>query len=122
MSGVDVTVTINDFWLTFLVATALPMLVAVIRSRYASSKTGALILVFLSVISGWLTSLGASGGEFDLKTAVVGIFVSFITAVGTHYGLLKPAGVTGSDGAIQKALPMGVGATKAISHHREREV
>lgn len=103
-------ITIDDFWLTFLVATILPAVVAFVTKRYANTA-GALTLLFLSVISGWLTSLNATPDHsFDLKTAVVAIVTTFITAVVTHFGLLKPVGVTGANGIIQQAIPSGIGS------------
>jgi hypothetical protein len=44
------------------------------------------------------------------------MFLSFITAVAAHYGLLNTAalGVTGRDGAIQKALPGGLGGGNPV--------
>lgn len=109
-----VTVTIDDFWLTFLVATVLPAVTAFVTRRFASSAWGATVLLLLSVISGWLTSLYATGGSFDLKTAVIAIITTFVTAVASHYGLLKPTGITGSQGAIQKAVPMGIGSDAGV--------
>ena len=103
-------VTIDEYWLTFLVSTGLPILVSLVTQRLASGTVKSLVLVTLSLLTGWLTSLYATGGSFELKAAAVGFFVSFITAVGTHLGLLKPSGVTGSNGAIAVAVPAGIGA------------
>jgi hypothetical protein len=103
-------ITIDDFWLTFVIATVLPAVTALVVKRFASSSAGAMVLLFLSVVTGALTSIQASGGSFELKTAAVGVFVAYVTAVASHFGLLKPAGVTGSDGAIQRAIPGGVGS------------
>lgn len=102
-------VTIDEFWLTFLVATVLPALTALVTKRFAPGSTKALVLTALSVIAGWLTSLQATDGDFDLKAAVVGVFTTFVTAVATHYGLLEPLAVTGSEGVIQRSVPGGIG-------------
>lgn len=101
--------TIDEFWLTFLVATVLPALVALVSSRVASSSVKGVLLALLSAVAGWLTSLQLTGGAFEVEAALSSVFVTFITAVSVHYGLLKPAGVTGSSGAIQRAVPGGVG-------------
>ena len=104
-------ITIDDFWLTFLVATILPAIVAFVTKRFAASQWGAVVLLFLSVISGWLTSLYAvPDHSFDPKTAAIAIVTTFVTAVATHFGLLKPVKITGSEGVIQKAIPAGVGS------------
>lgn len=102
-------VTIDEYWLTFLLSTVLPTLVAVVTAKVASSGVKALVLIVLNLITGTLTSLYATGGELELKAAVIGFFVSFVTAVSAHYGFLKPAGVTGSEGAIQRSIPAGLG-------------
>jgi hypothetical protein len=112
MGDVDnagIVVTIDEYWLTFLVSTALPMVVALITNRLASGTVKSLTLLLLAVITGWATSLYATGGVFELKAAAVGIVVSFITAVGSHFGLLAPSGVTGKNGGIAVNLPEGLG-------------
>lgn len=107
----ETVVTIDEYWLTFLVSTVLPMVVAFVTNRWASSTLKAMVLIVLSVLTGWLTSLQATGGTFEVKAAVVGMFVSFITAVGMHFGLLQSRvlGLTGRDGAIAKTMPAGIG-------------
>lgn len=101
-------VTIDEMWLTFLVATVLPMLAALVIKRWPSSAAGAVVLVLLSVISGWLTSLQATGGTFEPKAAAVSVVMTFVTAVGSHFGLLKPLGVTGTQGLIVGAKPENI--------------
>lgn len=106
----NIVVTIDEYWLTFLVSTILPMAVALVTQRLASGTVKSLTLVVLSLLTGWLTSLYATDGTFELKAAVVGFFVSFVTAVGSHFGLLAPAGITGKNGAIAVSAPAGIGA------------
>lgn len=101
-------VTIDEMWLTFVVSVLLPMVTALITKRWAHNYIAPIILLLLSVVSGWLTSLYATNGTFDLKTAGISVFMSFVTAVGFHFGLLKPVGITGTDGAILKAIPGGI--------------
>lgn len=102
-------ITIDDYWLTFLISVILPTLVAVVTAKVANSGIKAIVLIVLNILTGWLTSLGATHGQFELKAAAIGFFVSFVTAVSAHYGFLKPAGITGSQGVIQTAVPGGVG-------------
>lgn len=108
-AGGRTVVEIPDLYLTFLVATVLPILVGFVKARFAASWIGSLLLLFFSVVSGWLTSLNATGGEFEPKVAIVSIVMSFVTAVGAHYGLLKPMQVTGDNGVVLKAIPGGIG-------------
>ena len=102
-------VTITAYWLTFLVGVVLPALTALVTKAHAPDAVKAVVLLLLSVLTGWATTLQASGGSFDLKTAVIGVFVAFVTAVASHFGLLKQIGVTGSDGVIARAVPGGIG-------------
>jgi|SRR3954468_20283088 hypothetical protein len=105
----EVVVTIDEYWLTFLVSAVLPLFVALVTSRVANGTVKALILIALNVITGFLTSLYATGGVFELKAALTGIFISFVTSVAAHFGVLKPSGVTGSEGVVQRAVPGGIG-------------
>lgn len=105
-------VTIDDFWLTFVVGTALPAVTALVTNRLAHPGVKALVLVFLSIVTGWATALLAQPDHsFDLKSTVIGIFVAYITAVASHFGLLAPAGVTGKNGAIALGAPAGIGSS-----------
>ena len=109
----EVVVTIDEYWLTFAVSVGLPILVALVTKRLASGAVKSLVLLFLSVITGWLTSLYATGGTFELRAAVVGVAMSFITAVGAHFGLLgtNALNITGKNGAIQTHVPGGIGSS-----------
>lgn len=104
---------IPDYWLTFALATVLPALVALVTKQFASAAFKGVLLAALSAATGILTTIQANGGEFEWKTALTGFFIAFITAVVTHYGLLKPTGVTGSDGSIAAAVPGGIGSDAA---------
>lgn len=103
------TVTIDDYWLTFLIGTVLPVLTALVTKRFAPGWWKGAVLVLLSVIAGWLTSLQATDGSFEVKAAITSIFMSFTTAVTLHYGLLKQLNVTGDEGIVAKTLSVGVG-------------
>lgn len=111
--------TLDQYWLTFVISTALPMLTALITKRYGSAAWSAWILLALSAITGTLTSIEAAGGTFILEAAISGTVVSFITAVGVHFGLLKPAHVTGNDGVIRKTVEGGVGGKRQPKHRAD---
>ena len=106
-------VTIDEYWLNLLVSMFLPIVVALVTKRFATGNVKALVLLFLSIITGWLTSLQATGGTFEIESAITSIIVSFIAAAASHFGLLAPAGVTGKNGAVQVAVPGGVGGEVA---------
>jgi len=105
-------VTIDEYWLNLAISFFLPVLVALITKRFADSAVKAVALILLSVVTGWLTSLQATGGAFEIKSALTSVLISFAMAVTTHFGLWAPARVTGKNGAVQVAVPGGVGAER----------
>lgn len=107
----DAVVTIDDYWLTFLVGTALPALTALVTRRCSASSVKALVLLALSALTGALTTIGEDG-RVHVGTFVVGFAVAYITAVSSHFGLLKPTGVTGDEGAVMRAVPAGIGRAR----------
>lgn len=107
-------VTIDEYWLNLLISMFLPVAVAIVTKRFASGNVKAVTLLLLSVVTGWLTSLQATGGVFEIKSAVTSVLISFFAAVASHFGLLAPAGVTGADGAIQRSVQGGIG--RDIAH------
>src|SRR5690348_3521771 len=100
---------ISNYWLTFVVGTILPAVVALVTQRCTSSAVKAVVLAALSAVAGVVTSVQEANGQFDWKSALSLFIVTFVTATAVHFGLLKPAGVTGTDGAIASAVPGGVG-------------
>lgn len=108
-------VTIDDYWLTFLIGTLLPVLTALVTKRFAPGWWKGLTLLVLSVLAGWLTSLQATGGEFEVKAAVSSIFISFVTAVSLHLGLLKQLNITGKDGVVARTVSAGLGPVQAVT-------
>ncbi len=105
-----VTVTLDQYWLTMIISVFLPMIVALVTKQVASGGLKAVILLFLSAVTGTLTQIAAANGVFDLKDAIVATVMSFVIAVGIHFGLLSPTGLTGSEGKIQsKTANVGLG-------------
>ena len=102
-------ITIDDYWLTFVIGTALPIVVALVTKSNAAPTVKAVVLVTLSVLTAAFTQIQMNGGNFDLKPTVIGFFVAWITAVATHFGLLRPAAVTGAHGRVARAVPGGIG-------------
>ncbi len=102
-------ISFDQYWLTMLIAVILPALVSLVTKQLASSGLKAVILLLLSAVTGALTSIQNQGGTFVLKDVFLATLFTFLVAVGVHFGLLKPAGITGSEGAIQTAVPGGIG-------------
>jgi hypothetical protein len=97
--------------INFALGVLLPMLTAFVTKRLAGSSVKGVILLLLSAIGGFLTQYLSQDSNWHWKTAVFSFALTFIAAVGTHYGLLKPTGVTGTNGAIQVRVPGGIGGT-----------
>ena len=102
-------------WLNLGVNTLLPIVVAVVTARVAHPGVKAVTLLVLSAISGfgvsWLDTVNA-GAPFDASQAGFTAVTGFIIAVASHFGLWKPAAVTGSQGRVASALPRGIGAPR----------
>lgn len=93
--------------LNVVVGVLLPLLVALVTHRVAAEWLKSLILLALSVLGGLLTTVGVD--SFHWKDFLLAFAVQFGSAVASHFGALKPLGITGSTGAIQTAIPAGLG-------------
>jgi hypothetical protein len=98
--------------LTSLVGVVLPIIVAIVTDRVASGGVKAVVLLLLAALSSflteWLTALNASA-SFDFAQAGYGVLMTFVVAVAAHFGLWKPAAVTGEQGA---AAGIGLDSTR----------
>lgn len=106
-------------WLMLLVSVVLPALVALVTKRMASSGLKAVVLLLLAAMLGFSTELYDAvvhAAEFDVGTAASSWLLSFFVAVGAHYGLLKPAKVTGSRGVLANKVPGGIGTDEPGKH------
>jgi hypothetical protein len=100
-------VTLPDVWLTFILSVAAPMIAGLVTKRFADSATKRNVLILIVVLTSVLQELG---GTFQLGEFAVKAFMGFFLAAGLHYQLLKPVGVTGTQGVITKILPdAGIG-------------
>ncbi len=103
------TVTIPADWLNILIGVLLPGAVALVTRRFADSAVKALTLVALTVLTSVVTQIAANGGDFDVAPTAMVFLTQFGTAVLAHYGVLKPTGVTGTNGAIARVVEGGIG-------------
>lgn len=92
----------------------LPTLVAVVTQRLAGASLKSMVLLAFSAIGGVLTQVIAQNGDFHWKPALISFGLTFISSVGTHYGVLKPTGITGTNGAIQVNAPGGLGGSVVL--------
>jgi hypothetical protein len=99
-------------WLNLAINVFLPALVALVTARAAHPGVKAVTLMFLSAVSGFLTYwLDATTNHelFQWQQAAFTVLSGFAVAVLSHVGVLEPFGVTGAGGAIQRAVPKGIG-------------
>lgn len=83
--------------LQLVLGVVLPVLVGLVTTRATRPGAKAALLAALSVATSLLTELiGAlqTGTVYNLGLALVLGLGTFIVAVATHYGLLKPTGVS----------------------------
>lgn len=83
------------YWLGLLVSVVLPVLVGLVTTRVTSAGTKAVLLLALSTVNGLVVEIANPGPGFDLGTAAILALVAFGTGVLAHFGLWKPAGVSG---------------------------
>lgn len=95
--------------LTFIVATLIPVLTAMVTRTSASSKVKAITTLTLTVIAVAIERLITVNGVVNLKTFLANLAVTWFIAITTYYGLLKPTGVT----AKTADATSGVGIGKA---------
>jgi hypothetical protein len=86
-----------------VIGTVLPIVVGLVTKSNTPAATKAVILLALAAVISVGQEIVAAGG-FDLKPTLLKLALLFLTAVGAHFGLLKPAGVTGAGSATAGAL------------------
>lgn len=102
-------------WLNVAINVVLPIVVAVITNRAAEGWVKAVTLLILSALSGFGLSVVEAyqaGAVADLGQSAFNALIGLVIAVAVHFGVWKPAGVTGADGAVQRGLPAGFGARR----------
>lgn len=93
--------------LTFIVAVALPLVVGIVTKSTASPRLQAMMLLSLSLVAAAIQRLIETNGVVNLKTFLANFAVTWLIAMGTYLGFLKPTGV-GSK--VQNVAPnFGIG-------------
>lgn len=109
-------VTIDVATLSFLIGTIIPIAVALVTKQTARRGVKAAVNALLSIVAGVLSVyVSEAQGEIasvDAAAFVTAVGAAWITSIATHYGLLKPTGITGGAGAVQRATPqLGIGSS-----------
>ena len=95
-----------------VVGLLLPILVDLTTKRLASGAVKSSVLLLLSLVTGLLTEYlsALNGGQpFDWAVALYAAAMAFVLGVASFFGLTSSLGVSGKDGAIQRAVPGGIG-------------
>lgn len=93
--------------LTFIVATAIPILTALITKANASSAVKAITTLTLTVIASAVQYAIDVNGVVNLRSFLGNLAVTWIIAIAVYYGLLKPTTTTEKFAAV--APNKGVG-------------
>lgn len=97
----------ETYWLGLLTSVVLPVLVGLVTTKVTSAGVKSVLLLALSAANGFLSELGSHPSDWHLGSAVILTLVSFGISVLTHFGLLKPTGVSAA------AQTYGLGAQVA---------
>lgn len=106
----------NDFAITldlatwaFLGGTIVPILVGLLTKSSAHPGLKGFLNVVLSAVAGLIATAQVQDGVLT-KAAIVAGFMAFVASIGSHYGWLRPAGITGSSGVVQRSTAnIGIG-------------
>lgn len=79
-------------WIDILVGVVLPIIVAAVMEYEHSGKARAVVLLFLSGVTGFLNNW-LSTNNFDWHNAVLGSIITFVIGVAALFGLWKPTEV-----------------------------
>lgn len=96
--------------LTFIIATAIPILTAMVTKSSASSRLKSLTTLTLAVIASAIQLAIDANGVVNLKSFLANLAVTWIIAIAMYYGLLKPTGVT--EKAAVATQGVGIGGAK----------
>lgn len=85
----------NVHLLTLLVSSVFPLLVGLVTKASWGGGVKAVLLALLAAVAGFVSEYLVSVTDDTPYNVEVGLFVAvtgFLTAVGVHFGLLKPTG------------------------------
>lgn len=91
-----------------LVSTVLPLLVGLVTTSDTNPRLKAILLAALAAVTGLLTELGATwstGTTYDLGVGLLTALTAFLAAVGLHFGLYKPTGLSAKLQAVGTGKP-----------------
>lgn len=87
----------------------IPLVVDLVTRRFTNERVKTGLVAVLALLAATTQELMEAGESVTLAGFLAKFVTALVTAYVTHKYVLKPAGVTGNTGAIQKNLPQGVG-------------
>lgn len=99
--------------LNLVSGSVVPFLVGLVTKELASSGLKGVLNAVLSAIAGVATVLLAGDGVAEVQELVNAGFVTFLSSIGTYYGIWKP---TGAAQKVQRSTAkVGVGKERVTS-------
>lgn len=103
-------ITLTSVALAIYVAPLLPIVVALVTKSTAAGWLKGSVLTVLAAVTALVAPAVQNGTDINVDGKFLGGFiVTVLVALGTHFGLTKPAGITGSDGSVAQLVPGGIG-------------
>ena len=103
-----------------IVSVGLPILVALVTTKWASGLLKATTLALLSAATGLLNEALVAGlADFDWVTGGLLAFFAWMGAVATHLGYNRPSGL--ADNVIDATARFGVGSKPGRPYESGRE-
>jgi hypothetical protein len=93
--------------LSLIVSFIIPILVGLVTSRVANGTVKSLTLFVLAAVVAVIAE-AIDKGSFSTFQAFMLFAQNFLVAVTAHYGVLKPSGVTGTNGVVQRNFAGGL--------------
>lgn len=101
---------ITSFALVTYVSPLLPIVVALVTKANAPPAVKATVLIVLALITALVADAIRTGSSIAINGLFLGRFaIALAVSIASHFGLLKPLGVTGSKGAVARKVPGGIG-------------
>jgi len=91
--------------LTFIVATVLPLLVAVVSTKVTASRTKGILLAVLALITGLASGILdalVTGDEYNVGEQLMLLLGVFAWAVASYFGIWRAAGPDGEPSVAQR--------------------
>jgi hypothetical protein len=98
--------------INLVVSVVAPLFVSFVTNSNADPRVKTVVNLLVSAIVGTITPFltgQVSIDDFNLWVVLLSIAQVWLTSIIAHYGLWKPAGVTGTEGSINNTWPGGIG-------------